>query len=360
MVVEREYDVSLTFAGTERAYAEEIATLLKARRVRVFYDAHATVHLWGHNLLDHLGKIYRERSKLCVLFASAEYARREWTAFERKAAQEKASSSAETYLLPLLFDETSMPDITSTTCAVDTRLVSPARVAEMIIEKLGRKPKAIGLRATVLAVVTQGQDPDLHKAFNRALERCEVNPDDVDRWSTHHGLVALVPEQRASVSCVLTDLVPTIESISRERATTSGPLRVGVHSGQVIKDRPGVDVTLAVDAARAAGVEELLAASKSRCAVVVSDRVFQTVVVKGRGGSNPAAYQRMRLPDGSEVHVRLHGYPKPPGDEPEPPQQPGKTYHFGPGIKIGQVGDVHLGSGNTFGDGYRFGSVDDR
>ncbi|MBM7774330.1 hypothetical protein JOD54_004534 [Actinokineospora baliensis] len=364
MAVSREYDVSLTFAGSERSYAEELTTLLEKHGLRVFYDANQTVDLWGDNLYERLVTIYREKSRLCVLFASAEYARRLWTSFERKAAQAKAAESEAAYLLPLLFDDSRVPRLPSTTGAVDARLLSPAQVAEMVIKKLNDKTVAIGVLSTVLAVVAQEPDPGLHQVFNTALERSKITLTQHQRWSTHHGLVAVIPEKVAPVPVVLTNLVPDIESVHRERAASAGPLKVGVHSGKIPKGRSGVDIALAVDAARSAGVEELLTASKSRCAVVVSDRVFQTVVTKGRGGSNPTAYRRLRLPDGSQVHVRFHGYPRPPGDEPETPETPkasaGKSFYFERDVRIGQLGDVYLGNGNTFGDGYRFGSADDR
>ena len=45
-----EFDIALSFAGEDRSWAEKLATLLKARGVRVFYDEFFQSTLWGKNL----------------------------------------------------------------------------------------------------------------------------------------------------------------------------------------------------------------------------------------------------------------------------------------------------------------------
>lgn len=43
----QEYDVALSFAGEDREYVEQVATLLLNAGIRVFYDKFETVKLWG-------------------------------------------------------------------------------------------------------------------------------------------------------------------------------------------------------------------------------------------------------------------------------------------------------------------------
>ncbi len=40
------YDVALSFAGEDRDYVEEVATILKSFKVRVFYDKFEETNLW--------------------------------------------------------------------------------------------------------------------------------------------------------------------------------------------------------------------------------------------------------------------------------------------------------------------------
>ena len=55
-----EYDVALSFAGEDREYVEEVARILKAAGVKVFYDKFETVQLWGRNISRSLRRCVRE------------------------------------------------------------------------------------------------------------------------------------------------------------------------------------------------------------------------------------------------------------------------------------------------------------
>src|SRR5262249_26980075 len=52
--IDERYDVALSFAGEDRAYVEEVASVLKSKGVKVFYDAYETANMWGKNLIEHL------------------------------------------------------------------------------------------------------------------------------------------------------------------------------------------------------------------------------------------------------------------------------------------------------------------
>lgn len=67
---EHDYDVALSFAGEDRAYVDDVAKILHALGVRVFYE-YETTDLWGKDLFTHLDEVYRKRSKYCVMFISA-------------------------------------------------------------------------------------------------------------------------------------------------------------------------------------------------------------------------------------------------------------------------------------------------
>src|SRR5215469_16742853 len=87
---ERRWDVALSFAGTEREYVGKVAQALKARGIRCFYDADEKVRLWGTHLAEELPRIYTRESAAVVVFISADYAGRDWTRLERRAAFSQA------------------------------------------------------------------------------------------------------------------------------------------------------------------------------------------------------------------------------------------------------------------------------
>lgn len=48
-----DYDVTLSFAGEDRAYVEKVAAALYSLGIRVFYDRYEQVDLWGKDLYTH-------------------------------------------------------------------------------------------------------------------------------------------------------------------------------------------------------------------------------------------------------------------------------------------------------------------
>ncbi|GAA0241973.1 toll/interleukin-1 receptor domain-containing protein [Cryptosporangium japonicum] len=134
------YDVCLSFAGEDRAYVREVAGRLLDAGVRVFYDEHERIELWGRNLHDRLAEIYGFRSEYCVLFASEAYARQAWPNHERRIAQARAFSTGEDYILPVRMDDTEIPGLLATTAFVDARTTTAVELAGLIEEKLTPAP----------------------------------------------------------------------------------------------------------------------------------------------------------------------------------------------------------------------------
>ena len=130
------WDVALSFAGAQRDYVEQVASALKARGIRCFYDADEQIELWGKYLAEELPAIYAEQAASVVVFVSAEYAARDWTRLERRAALNRAVRERQEYVLPARFDDTPLPGLLSDMVAIDLRARSPQQFAAMIAAKL--------------------------------------------------------------------------------------------------------------------------------------------------------------------------------------------------------------------------------
>ena len=130
------WDVALSFAGAQRDYVEQVAEALKARGVRCFYDADEQIELWGKYLAEELPAIYGEQAAAVVVFVSAEYAARDWTRLERRAALARAVRERREYVLPARFDDTPLPGLLSDMVTVDLRSRTPQQFAAMIADKL--------------------------------------------------------------------------------------------------------------------------------------------------------------------------------------------------------------------------------
>ena len=138
------WDVALSFAGAQRDYVEQVAAALKAQGVRCFYDADEQIELWGKYLGEELPAIYGEQVAAVVVFVSAEYAARDWTRLERRAALARAVRERREYVLPARFDDTPLPGLLSDMVTVDLRTRTPRQFATMIADKLATLAMADG------------------------------------------------------------------------------------------------------------------------------------------------------------------------------------------------------------------------
>ena len=109
---------------------------LKARGVRCFYDADEQIELWGKYLAEELPVIYAEQAAAVVVFVSAEYAARDWTRLERRAALNRAVRERREYVLPARFDKTPLPGLLSDMVAVDLRGYTASEFADLVVAKL--------------------------------------------------------------------------------------------------------------------------------------------------------------------------------------------------------------------------------
>lgn len=134
---EFDYDVTLSFAGEDRLYVEEVANYLRELGVKVFYDKYFEADLWGKNLYTHLDEIYQNTSKFCIIFISRFYREKVWTNHERESAQARAFRQKGEYILPVKFDDTEIPGIRPTIGYIDGRKNNPLDLSQILLTKLG-------------------------------------------------------------------------------------------------------------------------------------------------------------------------------------------------------------------------------
>jgi hypothetical protein len=135
----RTYDVALSFAGENRDYVEEVAEELRNLGVTVFYDHFEEVELWGKDLAEHLGKVYGSDARFVVLFLSRAYAAKAWPRHEKQFALASQISTGQERVLPVRFDDTEIPGLPSTVGYLDLRVLTPAKLAELIRQKVDRR-----------------------------------------------------------------------------------------------------------------------------------------------------------------------------------------------------------------------------
>ena len=133
----KKYSVSLSFAGENREYVDQVARFLEGRGVHLFYDRNEQKKLWGTDGLETLTNIYLNESDYVVMFISKAYSEKPWAIAERRAALSAAMSKKAEYVLPVRFDDTELPGIPPTIQYVDGTKYKPAELAALISDKIG-------------------------------------------------------------------------------------------------------------------------------------------------------------------------------------------------------------------------------
>lgn len=133
------FEVAISFAGAQRSLAEDLAQRLRSAGVVVFYDRFYDTFLWGTNLHSHFDDIYRRRSRYCVMFISQAYLDSVWTTHERAAAMARSlEERGEGYILPIRVENVEVPGLPPTIGYLPLDQYPIERIAEMLLEKLGR------------------------------------------------------------------------------------------------------------------------------------------------------------------------------------------------------------------------------
>jgi tetratricopeptide (TPR) repeat protein len=134
-----EYDIAISFAGEDRASAQQLADFLVNQfHLTVFYDDYEQATLWGTHLTEKLIRIYRDNARFCVVLVSVHYKIKRWTRHEWRAAQERAFTQSEKeYILPIHLDDTKLDGLFETMGFLDARKLSMQTIARLIFEKVG-------------------------------------------------------------------------------------------------------------------------------------------------------------------------------------------------------------------------------
>jgi hypothetical protein len=130
------YRVALSYAGEDRPYVKRVYDYLAAHRVSTFYDQANPALLWGQHLTEELNRIYEKDSASVVIFASKDYAAKDWTRYERRSALSKAAHSPGVYVLLAKFDDTELPGVTGDVVYLSLSDYTPEEFAALLVKRL--------------------------------------------------------------------------------------------------------------------------------------------------------------------------------------------------------------------------------
>ncbi|MGN7470680.1 TIR domain-containing protein [Brevibacillus sp. SAFN-007a] len=131
-----QYEVIFSFAGEQRESVKEVARILSAKKVSVFYDESEQINLWGKNLKEQFQRIFGFEGFFCVVFVSSDYMQKRWCRMEKEIMEAREAKANREYILPITLDGTMIPDWEDHKAFLDGRNKSAQEIADAIFQKL--------------------------------------------------------------------------------------------------------------------------------------------------------------------------------------------------------------------------------
>ncbi|MBA8908039.1 toll/interleukin-1 receptor domain-containing protein [Aminobacter ciceronei] len=141
-ITRHNFEVGLSFPGEARGLVEQVARELEARigPHAYFYDNNYVSQLARPSLDTLLQDIYRNRSKLIVVFLGEDYQRKDWCGVEFRAIREIIMAREDQRVMFVRVDEGAVDGVFRTDGYVDARRFNPAEIAQFIAERAALIP----------------------------------------------------------------------------------------------------------------------------------------------------------------------------------------------------------------------------
>ncbi|MGC7893651.1 MULTISPECIES: toll/interleukin-1 receptor domain-containing protein [Vibrio] len=141
-IMNHNFDVAFSFPGEVRDYVEETANLLinEIGRNAVFYDNNFKSQLARPSLDSLLQDVYRNRSKLVVVFVCEKYQEKNWCGVEFRAIKEVLFEREFEKIMFVRMDQGKVEGVFNTDGYIDGSRHKPSEVAQFILERLELEP----------------------------------------------------------------------------------------------------------------------------------------------------------------------------------------------------------------------------
>lgn len=141
-ITQHHFDVGLSFPGEARGLVEQVARELEARigPNAYFYDNNYISQLARPSLDTLLQDIYRNRSRLIVVFLGEDYQRKDWCGVEFRAIREIIMAREDQRIMFVRVDDGAVDGVFRTDGYVDARSFTPPQIAQFIAERLALIP----------------------------------------------------------------------------------------------------------------------------------------------------------------------------------------------------------------------------
>jgi len=130
------FDFAISYAGSDRALAQQLASLLSNRGAKVFVDTPYRAHLVGRRLDREFEWLFGPGTRFFVAIVFQSYVDRPWPQHEWSIAIREAEMRSEEFILPLRLDDSLLVGLPSTVGYIDLREDSVEAAADLLLGKL--------------------------------------------------------------------------------------------------------------------------------------------------------------------------------------------------------------------------------
>ncbi len=143
-IANHDFEVALSFPGEVRDYVKEVAFALKSifGEHTCFYDNNYKAQLARPSLDILLQNIYRNHSKLVVVFICEKYQEKDWCGLEFRAIKEIIMKRQNEKIMFVKMDDGAVAGVFDTDGYIDGRSHSPEEIAKYIQERVSLLSKA--------------------------------------------------------------------------------------------------------------------------------------------------------------------------------------------------------------------------
>jgi len=137
-ITTHQFEVALSFPGEVRDYVESVANGLEKLigTHSYFYDNNYKSQLARPSLDTLLQNIYRNQSKLIVVFLCAKYQEKDWCGLEFRAIKEIIMKRQDEKIMFIRMDDGKVDGVFDTDGYMDGRTHSPEEIAKYIVERV--------------------------------------------------------------------------------------------------------------------------------------------------------------------------------------------------------------------------------
>ena len=136
-----QFDIAVSFPGEHREYVKAVVEALAKRidKEQIFYDDYYTAFLARTSLDILLQDIYRNRSKLLVVFLCEDYQKKDWCGLEARAIGDIIKQRHDDQIMPIRMDDGKVERFFSLDGYIDGRRHNASEVADLIYQRFTGK-----------------------------------------------------------------------------------------------------------------------------------------------------------------------------------------------------------------------------